>query len=1037
CHFLTGYLALLMLPAWVLVAPSLKRAGRAAAVGVVALVAVSWVLVPLVVDGRWSGNLEYYVGTFWFDSYGPGRMFAWLVQGNLLDAGRWPVVTVLAALGLLAATWRARHDVASRVLLALLLVSLLLFSGRDVVGPILNLLPGGADLPLHRYISGVQLASLGLVGVAAEAMVAAGAALVSPLLAQRQRFGMQAAGISTAAIAVLVGAALAPAYAQVATYDQTGADMILAQQAADFTDGRALDALAAEARAAGGGRVYAGTKGNWGHTFTVGSVPVYSELENLDVDAIGLWLNTESIASDVETRFNDANPRHFDVYAVAWQILPVDQPPTVPAQLVRTLGRFSLWKIPSGGYVSVVDSSGPPITADRRTIGPSTTPFLASLGPHNPVYPVMAFAGAPAAEPSLASGAPVPATGPGTVVTQTADPAAGEFRAVVDASRAATVVLHSSFDPRWHVLVDGTDLAPGMFAPALVGRTVAAGRHVVEFRYEPVAEYPLYWLLGAGALLALATRRRWLARVPLGEVSLPTMAIPRPWLGRATLSRPSARGRGVPAVLALGAATLAVFLLSAPGHLQTVDIRAEFAVAQSMVGLGDFTVNPSLPYVTVPSEPGVEGKRYSHHGLGQSVLLLPAALVGQVAGCPPDPGLCPADAQRSAEVAASLLDPVCAALTIMVFFCLARELGYALRPSLLASTALALGTAEWAYAHDTFDVLPDGLFLVTALYLLVLGSRRRRDLIFLASGLCAGFAVLIRLPTASLLPVVGLLLLVNVSRWRRPAALRASLSWGAGVAICLAVLAWFNWVRFGTPLESGYGVASDTYPFSTPLPLGLAGQLLSPGKSVLLFSPALVLAALGARAFLRSHRALGAALIGMIGVHLVFYGLYQEWAGDWAWGPRYLVPLLPLAMLFSLPAISAVDGSVRRRGLVLTVIALGGAVQLLDVLVDFQHQVQLKFDDGIPLHSYWRLADSALWRHAVALVQMLAGSGRYPSAYRYTDAALGLPTGAVPDTWWSYAWLNPDTQGVAVVGVVMLLAVLAVAGRSLRQAWRR
>jgi hypothetical protein len=1045
CHFLTGYLALLMLPVWALVAPSVKRMARGAAVAVVGVAAVAWVVVPLAADGRWSGNLEFYTGTFWFDSFGPGKVLGWLAHGELLDADRLPVLTVFAALGLLVSGWRCRRLATPRAVLGLLLVSTLLFSGRSVVGPVVNLLPGGTDLPLHRYISGVQLASLALVGVAVEFLItiAMRAGARAPLPAPWRR----PIGAAVAAAACL--AALSPALAQLGGYDATGADMIVAQQAAEATDGRALDALALEAGRLGGGRVYAGTKGSWGHGFTVGQVPVYMELENLDVDAVGMWLNTESLASDVETRFNERDPGHFDLFGVAYEILPAGQPSTVPATLLRTIGRYSLWRVPSHGYVSVVDTSAPPIHADRHDIGPRNNSFLFSPAPSQAIYPVVSYDNLPAPTPSLLPGAPRPATPAGSVADLRADPAGGRFSAEVTAARPATVVLHSTFDPRWHVLVDGVDLPAGMIAPAFTGRTVPAGRHRVEFRYDPIGEYPALWLLGALALMALATRRGLRARLAvLAPLAGARWAILRPIQARqggapkgarpaATLAVGGvAKGAHPAATLAVFAAALAVYLLSAPGHLQTVDIRAEFAVAQSIAGRGDFTVNPNLPYVTVPSEPGIDGRRYSHHGLGQSLLMLPAAVVGQLAGCPSDPGLCPPDAQRTAEWAAGMVDPVCAALTVLVFFCLSRELGFALRPSLLATAALALGTAEWAYAHDTFDVVPDGLFLLAAIYLGAVALRRRQTALFLAAGLCAGFAVLVRLPTALLLPVLGLVVLAQVAHWPRREAVAAAVAWGGGAAACLLVLAWFNWARFGTPLESGYGLASDTYPFSTPLPAGLAGELLSPGKSIFLFSPALVLAVVGTRRFLARHRAVGLGILAMLSVHLCFYGTYQEWAGDWGWGPRYLVPLLPPAMLLALPTVAAAGEKARRATLAVGLTAAGAVVQLLDVLVDFQHQIQLKFDDGISLHSYWQPGHSALWRHAVALVQMLAGHGRYPQAYRFTDASLGLPAAAVPDTWWSYLWLDPGARSVAASGVLLLIVGLVVAGRQGLLAYR-
>jgi hypothetical protein len=82
--------------------------------------------------------------------------------------------------------------------------------------------------------------------------------------------------------------------------------------------------------------------------------------------------------------------------------------------------------------------------------------------------------------------------------------------------------------------------------------------------------------------------------------------------------------------LVLFAATALVFMLTAPGHLGTVDMRAELAVAQSMVSKADFSVSQDLPFVTVPYVVAPNGEHYSDHEIGQSLLLLPAALVGRI-----------------------------------------------------------------------------------------------------------------------------------------------------------------------------------------------------------------------------------------------------------------------------------------------------------------------------------------------------------------------------------------------------------------------
>ena len=57
--------------------------------------------------------------------------------------------------------------------------------------------------------------------------------------------------------------------------------------------------------------------------------------------------------------------------------------------------------------------------------------------------------------------------------------------------------------------------------------------------------------------------------------------------------------------------------------------------------------------------------------------------------------------------------------------------------------------------------------------------------------------------------------------------------------------------RFGTPFETGYGAQATAAAFTTPLLVGLYGLLLSSGKGVAWFAPALWLAPRGWRAATR------------------------------------------------------------------------------------------------------------------------------------------------------------------------------------------
>ena len=102
-HFETGYLALLPLLLWPLVAGAVFRTHlcRGAIVIAGSLLAAAWAIVPLIAQRVWAARNELH-GTALANGYGAGRVLGWLASGELLDHGRLPVLTGFAAIGLLA-----------------------------------------------------------------------------------------------------------------------------------------------------------------------------------------------------------------------------------------------------------------------------------------------------------------------------------------------------------------------------------------------------------------------------------------------------------------------------------------------------------------------------------------------------------------------------------------------------------------------------------------------------------------------------------------------------------------------------------------------------------------------------------------------------------------------------------------------------------------------------------------------------------------------------------------------------------------------
>ena len=203
--------------------------------------------------------------------------------------------------------------------------------------------------------------------------------------------------------------------------------------------------------------------------------------------------------------------------------------------------------------------------------------------------------------------------------------------------------------------------------------------------------------------------------------------------------------------------------------------------------------------------------------------------------------------------------------------------------------------------------------ILTFACLIELWGRRRTWLI----GLLAGAAFLTRAPLAFAIPFYALLL-ADAPRDGRPAP---ALSWrpwawlGIGVLPSLVLFFAYNWVRFGTPLESGYALATlpaflevqrakglfslahvpmnlDFFLYHLPFPIKDFPYLRPDGLglSVLITSPGLLFAA---RANWRERRTwllLGAAFLVLVPT-LLYYG------GGWLqYGYRYFLDSVPFVI---------------------------------------------------------------------------------------------------------------------------------------------
>jgi hypothetical protein len=148
-----------------------------------------------------------------------------------------------------------------------------------------------------------------------------------------------------------------------------------------------------------------------------------------------------------------------------------------------------------------------------------------------------------------------------------------------------------------------------------------------------------------------------------------------------------------------------------------------------------------------------------------------------------------------------------------------------------------------------------------------------------------------------------------------------------------------NEYRFGTVRDPA---VNNIVHGSLDVFVGLYGNLLSPGRSVFLYSPPLILSLIAFGHFYRRYREEALLIAGVSLIYLMLYSIPTDWDGGWSWGPRYLLAVVPFLML---PIGYFLSSPVRIK-IAALVGVLGACIQILGVSIN----VSYVYWDWINMH---------------------------------------------------------------------------------------
>lgn len=427
-----------------------------------------------------------------------------------------------------------------------------------------------------------------------------------------------------------------------------------------------------------------------------------------------------------------------------------------------------------------------------------------------------------------------------------------------------------------------------------------------------------------------------------------------------------------------------VYAATSPGHLVT-DSAVRFGVAEQLLATGWVAVPADFAQATAAAP---DGRHYVIWGMGQSLCFVPFVLAGKALA-----GLGLGSADVLGEFLASItLFPLFGALAVLLVYGIVRDATHDARAARWVALLFGLATMHWQHTVNTMEesqVATAGLLALFAMQRAWQTDRWRwRLVVLVAMGVAISFrysAVVICAP----LGIVGFL--IDLARRDAGARLNRCGQWLlaglVGLAPLLVALGWFNYARFNDAFETGYAIAyANGYGgrgmFATPLWTGLNGMLLSPGKSVFVYNPILLLAVIGWPLLLRKHAGLAWVVLTTFAAMLLFHARFTVWAGDLTWGPRYLASVLGFAMLGLVPLVPRSSAPPRRFafGALLIVAGVSVVIQLASVTYSLGLEYFQDRRKGlIPGEYIWDWRDSQVVLRFENIARQLAGHPNHHS----------------------------------------------------------
>jgi hypothetical protein len=466
---------------------------------------------------------------------------------------------------------------------------------------------------------------------------------------------------------------------------------------------------------------------------------------------------------------------------------------------------------------------------------------------------------------------------------------------------------------------------------------------------------------------------------------------------------------------------ICLFLLVSSGRLGSMDAGNQLEAATLLATTG--TLGTTRSDATVDWVPSPNRRVYEAHDIGALALMLPSAwLAAKMSHASPDTLM--RHPPLLARAGTSLTYAIVCAIGCTFLFLFFASF-YPARDGFLLALLFALGTFFIAYAKMAWDVAPAAAMMCVFLYYLQAILRADATMrTFAVAGIALALLCSFRYSLAPFMAVtLACVAWPNRGQWSKYFLL------GVTFMVCMVPTFVYNWVRTGSPLRPA--TATDFYlkgnnSLDGNIVDGALGLLYSGNHGLVFYAPTLLLLFALPVVWGSLPVVLRRVIIATTAGSLLYFLLIAKMVnwGTFGWGPRYLLPVLPIWFVAAAPVLMAIRNRLPVVAAAIVVFAI--ALNIAPVTANW-NVVAAEFQGAQDPESAFPYSIEGIW---IGLDEGLHGQSIH---FATSDPEVTASDAArrFPDIW--TARLIETSPKGRIAGLVIALALLCGMAWSLRR----